>query len=156
MSQYLTIQTAKRAIDVARPSIERVLNDRGLAKRYAGHLRVSSKLDGIWSLLATHDFGKRSEWEHPYEDHAASKERISQRTGLSSREAHALYPELIIPTDTVYDGSTISPGKTIVVAYSGVESYFDELFTKWVLAGCLALIDHKLATLKSTGTEYYA
>jgi hypothetical protein len=152
----LTRPMAQLAIKLTRPAIEQLLNDRVLANRYAGHLRVSTVVDGAWVTLTTCDFGRRAEWEHPYERHATGKEQISQRTGLSSHEVQALHPELTVPGDTIYAGSAISRGKAIVVAYSGIQSYLDRLIAEWVLAACLALITHDLESQKAGGAEFYA
>ena len=154
MSAYMTAELAKKAIDLASPSIKETLNL--VAKRFAGHLRVSSRVDGEWTTLATRDFGDPSVWEGDYKRHATGKETISQRTGLSSREVQLLYPELLEPGDTVYYGSVVSPGGTIVVAFSGVEAYFDEMFAKLVLAAILALIQHTLELQKAAGLETFA
>ncbi|HMI09194.1 MAG TPA: hypothetical protein VK497_02240 [Candidatus Saccharimonadales bacterium] len=120
MSGFLTKKMVGQAIDMAMPSIDFVL--RTVAKRHAGHLRVSTVVNGGWETIATRDFGDRSTWQHEYEEHATGKEEISQRTGKSSRAVQSMYPELLEHDDTVYYGSVISPGGTIVVAFSGVEA----------------------------------
>jgi hypothetical protein len=143
----MTELIADQAIQLATPSIRAALS--GTAKRYAGHLRVSYRLDGRWAPAETADFGDRFKWEHDYERYATSKEEISQRTGKSTREVQYLHPEQLEPGDTIYFGSVVSDDGNIVVAFSGFEAYFDEMFAKWVLAICLALIEHSLSLVKT-------
>jgi len=145
----------EHAIGLAEPSISQTLG--GTAKRMAGHLRVTacSPDRSKWVVVATRDFGDRKHWEHDYEGHATAKEAISRRTGMSSREVQQMHPELLEPGDTVYYGSVVGMGGTIVVAFSGVEAWFDELFASWVLAAILALIQHELEGQRAEGKEYY-
>lgn len=153
MSNYLDFDMAARAITMMVPSIEHGLANH--AKRFAGHIRVSSYANGEWMSLATRDFGDREQWEHDYEGHATAKELISQRTGKSTREVQLMHPELLEIGDTVYYGSVVSDDGKIVVAFSGVEAFFDEMFAKCVLAVCLALIQQRLQHQVDAGKEYF-
>ncbi len=156
MSVYVSKRVAEFAIDLVQPSIEQTL--RCAAKRNAGCIRVSTRRsDGSWVILAQRIFGQpREAWEHDYEGHATAKERMSQRTGLGSREVQCLHPEAIMPGDTVYFGSVVSADGNIVVAYSGVEAFFDEMFAKWTLAAILALIEQKLEEQRATQAAFFS
>jgi hypothetical protein len=155
MSKILTEAMAERAIDLSLPFIEGLMAD-GLAKRTDGYLivsRVEQFGDGFVPLV-NRSFGDPATWEHPYREVATSKNEISCRTGLTSREVQLLHPELIAPGDTIYYGSAVS--KTIVVAFSGVDAYIDELIAKVVLATSLALVQQELERQKATGTTIFA
>jgi len=145
MSAYLTTEIVNKAINLHHSSIELTLDE--VTKRHAGHMRVSAFRDGEWQLVATRDFSSRETWEYPYDEHATGKEAISKRTGKASRTVQEMYPELLQPGDTIYYGNAMS--ETIIVSFSGVEAYFDEMFCKWVLATCLALIQHELEEQKA-------
>ena len=151
MSSYLDRKMTEVALNMVSPSVELSLTS--VAKRNAGHLRVTHKRgDGTWELLGFRDFGNRKRWEHNYEAHAIGKEEISQRTGLPTREVQNKHAELLEPGDTVYFGSVVSDDGTIVIAFSGVEAFFDEMFAKWLLAAILALIEKKVEELKASTT----
>jgi hypothetical protein len=144
---------AEDAVDMVVPAINFSLKRH--AKRVAGHLRVSHLVDGNWCVITTRDFGQRDTWEYDYEGHATAKEELSQRTGKATRDVQSKDFELLEQEDTVYFGSVVSPGGTIVVAFSGVEAHYDEMFAKWVLAACLGLIEHELERQRNAGVEYY-
>jgi hypothetical protein len=153
MAIILTKDLVEEAILMAEPSIVQALARK--AKRNAGHLRVSAAIDGRWQLLGTRDFGDPDTWEHDYRGHATAKEAISRRTGKSTREVQQMYPELLEAGDTVYYGSVVGMNGKLVVSFSGVEAWFDELFAKWVLASIIALIQHDLELQRATGHERY-
>ena len=145
--------TAAGAFKLVQPVIEFTLEH--IAKRNAGHLRMSVLVNGEWHNLLTHDFGVRDDWEHDYEGHATGKEKISQRTGLTSREVQARFPELLEIGDTIYFGSVISPGGTVVSAFSGVEAYYDEMIAQFPLTAYLGLLEGELAFLKDENSGIY-
>jgi len=155
MAYFVTTELVERAFRMAEPSIQLTLAE--TAKRVAGHLRVTARSydKSRWVLLATRDYGSRAKWEHDYPGHATAKEAISQRTGKSTREVQLMHPEMLEAGDTVYYGSVVSPDGSIVVAFSGVEAWFDEMFASWVLTAILALIQHELERQRAAGNEYY-
>ena len=71
---------------------------------------------------------KRNIMQGPFEGPcniiAKSKCVISWRTGLSSREVTDLHPELLLPGETAYPGSTVNGN--LVVAISGLPDQWDE------------------------------
>jgi len=153
MSRYFNREMAQQALQMMIPSITAALVGPS-ANRSEGYIRVSAlQEDGNWETFLTHDFGNRTGWQYDYEKYATSKAMITQRTGKPSREVHGVYPELVEDGDTSYFGSVTSPGGTIVVAFSGVQSYFDVMFAEWVLAACLGLIQHELERCKTVGEE---
>ena len=68
-------------------------------------------------------------WEHPFDKIARSKAQISARTGRSTAEVR---PHHRLEDDTVWWGSVVLDD--IVVACSGVEPWFDEMFSMWIAA----------------------
>ena len=73
---------------------------------------------------------------------------MSWRHGMSTHEIQTLAPHMLVTGDTVYYGSVISNG--IVVACSGVQPYFDEMISAWVLAACKALCIEGREALEAT------
>jgi hypothetical protein len=154
VSVYATGSLVLEAYELVLPAITQTMRT-GVAKRSDGCLRVSVKQsEGDWKNVLVKHFGDRDKWDHGYNVVAASKEEISIRTGLTSREIQMMHPELVEPGDTVYYGNAMSP--TIIVSFSGVEAYFDEMFCKWLLAAILALIQHELEQQKAASKEFYA
>ncbi len=86
--------------------------------------------------------GTQEEWEYPYRDIALSKAEKSARTGKDTAE---LSPHYLIDADTVYWGSVVL--EDIVVACSGVEPYYDEMFSMWIAAAIKALAKKRFAEL---------
>jgi hypothetical protein len=74
-------------------------------------------------------FGDEHNWEHDYKEIALSKADKSVRTGKGSAE---LPPHYLLDGDTVFWGSVVLDD--IVVACSGVEPYYDEMFSMWIAA----------------------
>lgn len=93
-------------------------------------------------------FGDKSVWENDYEDIAISKAEKSVRTGKSSAE---LAPHYLLDSDTVFWGSVVLDD--IVVACSGVEPYYDEMFSMWIAAAVKALAKKRFAELPA-GTKF--
>ena len=79
------------------------------------------------------NFGEKTEWEHDYEFIALSKAEISVRTRKATAE---LEPHYLLRGDTVYGESVVLDD--IVVACSGVEPYYDEMFSMWIAAAIKA------------------
>jgi len=68
--------------------------------------------------------GNVDAWEHPYDDIALAKAKLSWRTGFSTREVIELYPHLLEEGDVRWAGGIVFNGW--VVAYSGDKAYLDE------------------------------
>lgn len=79
------------------------------------------------------NFDNTADWEHDYEKIALSKAEKSARTGKGSAE---LPPHYLLDGDTVFWGSVVLD--EIVVACSGVEPYYDEMFSMWIAAAIKA------------------
>ena len=150
MSVYVTDSLVREAVAMVTPAIHATL--KGAAKRRHGYLLISALQEG-WQEIEGFEFGDRPEWELDYYKVAAAKDEISRRTGLTTREVQYMHPELLEPGDTVYYGNAKTD--TIIVSFSGVEPYFDELFAKWVLAAILALIQHKLEHQRDAAVDKY-
>lgn len=93
-------------------------------------------------------FGDRDEWESDYMAYALSKAEKSVRTGMPTAK---LEPQYLLSGDTVYWGSEVLDG--IVVACSGVEAFFDEMFSMWIAAAIRALCKQKFLNLPE-GTTF--
>lgn len=93
--------------------------------------------------LYTTTLGNLADWEYPYTEIALSKAEKSARTGKGSAE---LSPHYLIDGDVIYWGSVVL--EDIVVACSGVEPYYDEMFSMWIASAIKALCKKRFAELK--------
>jgi hypothetical protein len=154
MSAYLNEEIANAAIEHALPSIKRAMKT-GLAKREDGHIVISVREPGRlnWTRLVEHSLGAKLYWAHPYDEIARQKDQISRRTGLTTRQVQQMQPELSVTGDTIYYGNAMQSG--IIVSYSGVDAFIDEMFANIILQFCLGLIRKQLADHIAKGnTEY--
>jgi hypothetical protein len=151
----LTPGLVHEAFELVRPQIEATLKSR--AKRE--HLAIvvtapeainprnpdKSFKDDCYLVTG---IGDKDDWEHDYEAVALSKADESARTGKGTAK---LAPHYLLDEDTVYWGSVVI--EDIVVACSGAEAYFDEMFSGWIATAIKALCKEKFAKLP-TGTEF--
>lgn len=130
-------EMANTALNVVDLTIGHVLRT-GLAKRPHLYAAVGTRDRGI--LADRHYNLDKKPWENPYVEIAQSKFRISQLTGLPSREVQLMYPEMLEELglrDTLFWGSAVLLDD--VAACSGVEAWFDEMFSKMLVHTMFAL-----------------
>jgi hypothetical protein len=122
-SVYLTKARAQQAIDLAVPSVNRIFDT--VANNKHVHVVILAHDGGI--LLEADlgpDAGKDSARTARTTDISRSKAEIHFRTGRPSLEIQARRPHALLVGDTIWGGSADHEG--IIVAASGVQSYFDE------------------------------
>lgn len=128
-------EVAKNAINIAKGLIHQTMKN-NVVKRSHLHIVVGNT-DG--KILAEKSIGEPDEWKHPYKEIALSKFDLTVRHQKTTREIQLLYPELSGEEgDTFFWGSYIDGG--IVVACSGVEAYFDEMYSKIIASIARALV----------------
>ncbi len=141
MQGILTAHTVARAFEFVRPCIELTLKS-GVTKRkdlvvVVNAIEIINPMTEGKSFedncYLIEEFGDSRKYEWPYRKIALSKAEISVRTGLpTSRVA----PQYLLDAETLYWGSAVIDG--IVVACSGVESFYDEMFSYWVASAIQA------------------
>ena len=155
MFGILTPSLVNEAFEMVRPHIAATLKSH--AKRE--HLAVvvtatdvinpsSPNMTAKVDMFLIAHFGDKSAWEHDYEHIAISKAEKSMRTGKNTAE---LAPHYLLGRDTLFWGSVVLDD--IVVACSGVESYYDEMFSMWIAAAVKALAKKRFAELPA-GTKF--
>jgi hypothetical protein len=72
-----------------------------------------------------------------YREFATAKAAVSWRTGLSSRDVQQTSPHLYRRGDIKWGGSVVRDG--LVVAFSGVQSAFDEMISGWMADALIGL-----------------
>lgn len=133
----------EQAIAMVMPAINEILK---IAKRQHGHIVVIDPKkkpweckfkEAIWHEESISD-GKK--WEYPYGDIARSKAEQGWREGQSNVITHMLAPATLRSGDTIYYGSVNYYG--VVVAFSGVQPYFDMLISGLIAQTIHALSQH--------------
>ena len=139
----------QEAFDMLRPHIETFL------QQHASQTNMSVVISAVEAInpndanksfkencLLVTGFGDPDAWELDYERIALSKAEKSVRTGISSA---VVEPHYFREGDTPYWGSVALDG--IVVGCSGVEGFYDEMFSMWIAAAIKALCKKRIAEL---------
>lgn len=95
-------------------------------------------------------FGDPKEFGADYRKIALSKAELSVRTGLPNSK---IMPQYLLKGDTVYTGSVIIDG--IVVAASGDDGHFDEMFSGWLALTIQALCKARFKQLKADDSIHF-
>ena len=142
-SFFLTAKLAMEAVLVVLPAIEAMM-ETGRAKRRDLQIIVMDPAKPFGSgatftsaILYEHQLGDSEAWEHDYYRVARSKAEVSWRTGFPSHLVQQRMPYLYQDGDTRWGGSVVLEGQ--VVGVSGVQWYWDEMFSYWIAAACRAL-----------------
>lgn len=139
----------QEAVSLVLPAIENVLTT--IAKRRDGFLAVANphgSRDNDPSFIFELCFGDSATWEHPFDEIAKGKARVSWRTGLNTRRIAVEEPYLYYTGDTKFVGGVAwGPSGRLVVVYSGAEDYLDELICNMVAASIQALSRREYANI---------
>ena len=154
----LTEALCERAMCIIRPSMYGAMDD-AIVKRHQGCLVVlDPKVPRepkykTWSLdpqdpfeelvLYQRHIGYARDWDGPYDKVARAKAYASWKTGLPAQLIQQWAPYLYEEGWTKWGGSDVGNGG-LVVAFSGVEAYFDQMFAEMMLAAIKAVCLHEL------------
>ena len=128
---YLTAARARQAIELATPSIVKMMET--VASRKMLHLVVLG-IDGkvLYEQTVGPDAAADPQRTAACTEIARSKAQIHFRTGRPAAEIQARRPHTLLVQDTIWGGSAAHEG--IIVAASGVQGYFDESMSAMVAA----------------------
>lgn len=157
MSHLLTPDVAERAVAMVLPGVLALMVD-GTFRQKDLHIvvarpGVSPPLEQAqWDtrgILYEHSIGDTDAWTKPYAQIARSKCYLSWKHGLPTHVIQTRMPWLLEPGDTVFYGSAVSDG--LVVAASGVQAWFDQMVSEWVLAAIRAQCIGAYAQMTGSG-----
>ena len=132
----------EEAFELLEPTIRILLHSK--AKREDMHIVVMNPTKKPWessfdeAILFETSLTDRSGWENPYDVVAREKARQSWKDGYDNVRKHLLAPATLAIGDLAFYGSFEYGG--VVVAASGVESWYDALISGW-----MAVTIHQLA-----------
>jgi len=144
-------QLAREAVELVMPAIYELL-DR-YAKRKDLHIVVMDPRVKPWegsfdeAVLHERSVGDSSKWKDDYRRIARSKAKQAWRDGQANIITQMLAPATLKNGDTVFWGSFEYYG--VIVAASGIESWFDMLVSAWVATALQQLAQHKVQQLKT-------
>ncbi|GBG12608.1 phosphoenolpyruvate synthase [Novimethylophilus kurashikiensis] len=95
------------------------------------------------AILYEHAVGDTSQWDADYGQFARAKAELSWRTGMDSHLVRETHPHLLAEGDSLLWGGLVRDG--LVVAVSGADPWFDEVFAGAVAMTIRALAQKKLA-----------
>lgn len=147
MSAILTLTMARKAVDLTIPSLD-AMAEQGVIKRphryivvMSGSTNLKSTAHELWAdphvSIYEFPFGDRAEWTGDYGRIARSKAMLTHFHRMPTQIIQERCPYLLEEGDTTYFGSAYADGLT--VACSGVEPWFDEMISWWVLSAIRAL-----------------
>lgn len=143
-SHFADADAARRAIDLARPMIERALADPQVSG--AGCLCAivtdpalppSSGARFEDAVLLEEDFGTRARWDADYAAFARAKARAAWQHQVDGHALQALHPHRLRAGDTLLWGGVCLDG--IAVGVSGAFDWFDEAFATAIAANLRAI-----------------
>lgn len=141
MSPLLHYDNVSTVVEALMPAIMTFLER--IAKRPHLAIRVldpASTNEPV--LLYAKDIGDTDNWEYDYSGIAMGKAKLCLREKCDSEVVKNERPFRYQPGDPPFSGGVYVQG--LVVACSGVEGYFDQMFACWIAAGCRAIATHRL------------
>jgi hypothetical protein len=144
----LTVEMAAFAIDTLHSTIISEYVRKGIFKRADMHIVVMNPVMPYPqyafkdAVLYSYSYGIKDLWEHPYDLIAYKKAEQSWITGKDGITLQQLAPHLMAVGDTPWYGSVNRDG--MIVAVSGVQSYFDTLIAGWIADTCIAFCREKM------------
>ncbi len=159
MQGILTAGLVSRAYEVVRPAIEAVLKSGVTDGKDVVIVVTATKDINPYSVEKLSSFadacylvdaiGDPANSKYPITRIALSKAEISARTGLPTAKVP---PQYLLDEDTLYYGSAVLDG--IVVACSGVEPYYDEMFSYWIAAAVQAEVKKVYDALRVKNLDF--
>ena len=143
MPGLLDKSLATNAIGLVLPTIKKAMREGVVKRRHLAIVIVDNEICEPISPLVEYFIGGKKNWKHPYDKIAWDKIHLSIRTGFDSGYVISQAPQLLLDYDPPYAGSVADEG--FIVACSGVQSYFDEMFARMIAAACKALCQEKMA-----------
>lgn len=140
MSRLLSSLDVRNVVEVLLPSIN--LGLERFAKRMHLAIRVLNPDSPDHPVVLYElDLGNTSEWEYDYGDIAMRKANLCLREKCDTEVVKIQRPFRYRVDDPPFLGGVYVEG--LVVACSGVEGYFDQMFAQWIAAGCRAIATHR-------------
>ena len=105
------------------------------------------------AILYEYSIGKRADWEHRFDIIARDKARRSWATGRNTLDQVMSAPHLFQRGNVSFWGSAVHNG--IVVACSGVQPWFDQMFSYIVAACCEGLCHNRMQKIMATSDKMF-
>lgn len=149
-------QLAKEAIELAKPSIEKLFNQ---TNRQELHIVIMDPRIKPWestfeNAILHEESIKNSSWSIPFDVLARKKAVQAWRDQSANINHQTLHPSSLRNDDVLFYGSFVYGN--IVVACSGVEPWFDMLISGWIALAFeqLAINDYQQTKIDNPTKAY--
>ncbi len=148
-------EAAREAVEMALPSIEKVLQREGVSGERVLHLVVMDPTAHPGAvpfedaILYEHSVGDPRKWQADYRSFARAKAELAWRSGSDTHTLQELRPHLLVQGDSLLWGSVCRDG--VVVGASGAHPWFDEAFANAVAGFLLAIAQERARAAREKG-----
>lgn len=152
MNALLTQAKFDTAVDIIRPAIG-ITHGKDITTKLAGAFVVLDPRTG--EVLFEADIDPNHEKAQQYRVVARGKADMSWVTGLPSREVQQSDPFIYEVGDIKWGGAVVRGlgQRKLVVAFSGVQAAFDEMFAGWLADTLVALCRYEMETVVMKGDD---
>lgn len=156
MQGLVTYRIAQEAVNQACVLIDLMMKTHAVKREHL-HIVVLDTAERfeqgkLLPILYQHSVGDTTKWEYDYARFAREKAQVSWRTGLDTRIVKYMMPQLYEQGDVIYAGGVCYDG--IVVACSGVESEYDEVFARLIASLIEAKVRLEVQEMQKKDIDY--
>lgn len=145
MKSILTREIADQAIGLIGPFIMNAMAI-GMVKQKDLHIIILDPASLTEpKILTSKSYGDPEKWEYPYSQIALSKANICFKNKCSTADMLVKKPFAYCSGDAPFVGGVYMDG--LIVACSGVEGYFDQMFAEMIASVCKALCTHQIESV---------
>ena len=154
MAKILTQELVNKAVELLRPAVEKILEDKDCIW---GPAWVELVFSGHNCVFAFTKFGNKTEWNDEWGEEknfyalATAKHDLSRREGMSSSQIVLLKPWLLERGDWLYSGSSCSDD--LVCGVSGAKGEIDEMIADLLITTVKGLCVLRRKELQDNGVK---
>lgn len=151
----LDAAAAREAVEMALPSIQRVLQRPGVSGERCLHLVIMDPLKKYGSrpfknaILHEQSIGDPSQWHADYRSFAREKAELAWRSNCDTHLIQELHPHMLRIGDTLLWGGVCQDG--LIVAASGAHPWFDQAFANAVAGFLMAIAQERTRAAREKG-----
>jgi hypothetical protein len=151
----LDASAAREAVEMALPSIEKVLQRPGVSGERCLHLVILDPLAKYGTrpfkqaILYEKSVGNPQEWDADYRSFARGKAELAWKSHCDTHLIQEAHPHMLQIGDTLLWGGVCRDG--LIVAASGAHPWFDQAFANAVAGYLLAIAQERARSAREKG-----
>lgn len=155
----LDSSAAREAIEMALPSIERLLQRPDVSGEHCLHIVIMDPLSKYGArpftdaILYEHSVGNPAEWDADYRSFARGKAELAWKSGCDTHLIQEVHPHMLRIGDSLLWGGVCRDG--LIVAASGAHPWFDEAFANSVAGFLVAVAQARVRAAREKGGTVY-